>query len=93
MSKLIATLVASLFAAAAFAQTNATPLSQPPSGTGAPARMEMKKDDAMMKKDDAMMKKDDKMAMSMDKKEAAKSKRAARKMKRAEKVGNNPTGQ
>jgi len=38
MSKLIATLVASLFAAAAFAQTNGVPPSQPPAGTAVTAK-------------------------------------------------------
>lgn len=77
MSKLIATLVASLFAAAAFAQTGGVPPTQPPTGT------------KMTKQEDAMMKKDDKMGRS-DKKEAKAEKRHNRKMKRAAKVGDKP---
>jgi hypothetical protein len=81
MSKLIATLVASMFAAAAFAQTGATPPVQPPAGTN--PKMEMKKDDMTKKVDD-------KMGVSEDKQAARKAKRAARKTKRAEKVGDKP---
>ncbi len=82
MSKLIATLVASMFAVAAYAQTGGVPPTVPAAGTGS-TKMEMKKDDAMMKKDDAM-------ATSSDKKAARKAKSSARKMKRAEKVGDKP---
>ncbi len=81
MSKLIATLVASMFAVAAYAQTGGTPPTVPAAGTG--TKMEMKKDDTMMKKDDAM-------ATSSDKKAARKAKSSARKAKRAEKVGDKP---
>ncbi len=88
MSKLIATLVASMFAVAAYAQTGGVPPTVPAAGTN--TKMEMKKDDAMMKKDDAMMKKDDKMDMSSDKKATRKAKSSARKMKRVEKVGDKP---
>lgn len=75
MSKIIAALVASTFAIAAFAQapTN-TPTSQPPAGVAAKA--------APAATDTAKP--------LTDKQEARKAKRAARKMKRAEKVGNKP---
>lgn len=80
MSKLIAILVASMFATAAFAQTNATPPTQPAVDAG--NKMEMKKGD--------MMKKDDKMPMASDKSEARKMRHNARKAKRAAKVGDKP---
>lgn len=76
MSKLIVTLVATLFAATAFAQTNATPPVQPAAGTTA---------NSMMKKD-AMA--SDKPMTDAKMKRTAKSK--ARKMKRDEKVGDKP---
>ena len=78
MSKLIATLVASMFAAAAFAQTGGVPPTQPPTGT------------KMTKQEDSMMKKDEKMAPASDKKEVRAVKRHNRKMKRAAKVGDKP---
>ena len=80
MSKLIATLVASLFAAAAFAQTGGVPPTQPPVGT----KM-TKQEDAMMNHDGKM--KDEKMS---EKKEVRAMKRHNRKMKRAAKVGDKP---
>ena len=76
MSKLIATLVATLFAATAFAQTNATPPTQPAAGTTASSPM---KKDAMAS---------DKPVTEKKAARAAKSK--ARKMKRDEKVGDKP---
>ena len=78
MSKLIAALVASMFAAAAFAQTGATPPAQP--AAGASTTMEAKKDIATT----------DKSTAATDKAETKKAKRTARKMKRAEKVGDKP---
>lgn len=80
MSKLIAALVASMFAAAAFAQTGGVPPTQPPTGT----KM-TKQEDAMMKHGDKM--KDEKMS---EKKEKRAEKRHDRKMKRAAKVGDKP---
>ena len=84
MSKLIATLVASLFAATAFAQTNGIPPAQPAAGTTASTTLTTKGGLAA-----------DKPAMASDKpvsdaraKRTARSK--ARKMKRDEKVGDKP---
>ena len=78
MSKLIATLVASLFAAAAFAQTTpGQPPSQPAAGTTASAGVT--KTPAMAS---------DKPVSEKKAARAAKSK--ARKMKRDEKVGDKP---
>ena len=77
MSKLIATLVATLFAATAFAQTNATPPVQPAAGTTA---------NSMMMKKDGMA--SDKPVTEAKAKRQARSK--ARKMKRDEKVGDKP---
>ncbi len=83
MSKLIAVLVASMFATAAFAQNiPGTPPTVPAAGTGS-TKMEMKKDD-MMKKDDAMS------TTASDKKAARKARSAARKTKRAAKVDDKP---
>lgn len=79
MSKLIATLVATLFAATAFAQTNATPPSQPAAGTT--------KDTTFVGKDGAPIA-SDKPVSDAKAKRIAKSK--ARKAKRDEKVGDKP---
>ncbi len=83
MSKLIATLVASMFAVAAYAQTNATPPVLPATGTSTSpsTKMGMKKDE---------MKKDDTMAAPSDKKAARKARHNARKMKRDQKEGDKP---
>lgn len=80
MSKLIAALVASMFAAAAFAQTGGVPPTQPPVGT----KM-TKPEEAMMKNGGQM--KNEKMS---EKKEKRAEKRHERKMKRAAKVGDKP---
>ena len=79
MSKLIATLVASLFAAAAFAQTGGVPPSVPPAGTG--TKMEMKKDTTMAT---------DKPAATTDKAKARADRKAKRAKAQAEKVGPKP---
>ena len=79
MSKLIATLVATLFAATAFAQTNATPPTQPAAGTT--------KDTTFVGKDGAPVV-SDKPVSDAKAKRIAKSK--ARKAKRDEKVGDKP---
>lgn len=76
MSKLIATLVATLFAATAFAQTNATPPTQPAAGTTA---------NSPVKKDVTAS---DKPLTDKQAARAAKSK--ARKAKRDAKVGDKP---
>ena len=76
MNKLIATLAVSLFAATAFAQTNATPPTQPAAGTTASTTM---KKDAMAS---------DTPTTDAKAKRTAKSK--ARKAKRDEKVGDKP---
>ena len=77
MSKLIATLVASLFAATAFAQTTpGVPPTQPAAGTTASTGM---------KKDTSMS-----AAPVSDKKAARTAKSKARKAKRDEKVGDKP---
>ena len=80
MSKLIATLVASLFAAAAFAQTGGVPPTVPAAGTNT----KMEKKDDMMKKDDM------KMSMSSDKKEARQMRHNKRVAKRVAQVGDKP---
>ena len=77
MSKLIATLVATLFAATAFAQTNATPPSVPAAGTTASTTL--KKDTAMAAD-----------GTVVDKKATRSAKSKARKAKRDEKVGDKP---
>ncbi len=74
MSKLIAVLVASMFAASAFAQTNATPPTQPAAGTT-----------SSLTKKDAMG--NDKPAKAKKPKSAKSQARAA---KRDEKVGDKP---
>ncbi len=79
MSKLIATLVATLFAASAFAQTNGIPPSQPAAGTTA---------STTLKKPDGTAVGADKPMSDAKAKRVAKSK--ARKMKRDEKVGDKP---
>lgn len=79
MSKLIATLVATLFAATAFAQTNATPPVQP--ATGTTASTTLKKPDGTPVGADKPM---------TDKKAARAAKSKARKLKRDEKVGDKP---
>lgn len=84
MSKLIATLVASLFAATAFAQTNATPPVQPAAGTTANTTLTTK---GGMAADKSTMASDKPMSDAKMKR-TAKSK--ARKMKRDEKVGDKP---
>ena len=80
MSKLIATLVATLFAATAFAQTNATPPVQPAAGTT--------KDTTFVGKNGAPLAASDKPVSDAKAKRIAKSK--ARKAKRDEKVGDKP---
>ena len=78
MSKLLATLVATMFATAAFAQnTPGLPPTQPAAGTGSIPMMKKKDDMAAP-------------AATTEKKEARAKKRAARKMKRDEKVGDKP---
>ncbi len=79
MSKLIATLVATLFAATAFAQTNATPPMQPAAGTT--------KDTTFVHKDGTPVV-SDKPVSDAKAKRIAKSK--MRKAKRDEKVGDKP---
>lgn len=78
MSKLIAALVASTFAVAAFAQTGATPPVQPAAGTNTKAEATTTTSTT------------DTSAMSTDRKATKKARSTARKMKRAEKVGDKP---
>ncbi len=86
MSKLIATLVASLFAAAAFAQTGAVPPTVPAAGIN--TKSESKSGEVMQKK--GMDSNDSKMEMAQDKKEARKLRHNKRVQKRVEKVGDKP---
>ncbi len=79
MSKLIATLVATLFAATAFAQTNATPPTQPAAGVNTKA--EVRNGGPMSAPMEKPM---------TDKAAARKMRSDKRKMKRVEKVGDKP---
>lgn len=89
MSKLIATLVATLFAATAFAQTNATPPTQPAAGVNTKMEAKDGKPDASKSQRPAMA--DMSAPMATDKKPMTRAaKRAARKEKRIEKVGDKP---
>ena len=78
MSKLIATLVATLFAATAFAQTNATPPVQPAAGVNTKA--EVKNGGPMAAAEKPVS----------DRAAARKIRSEKRKMKRVEKVGDKP---
>ena len=79
MSKLIATMVASLFAAAAFAQTNGVPPVQPAAGVNTKAEV----------KNGGPMASTTEKATS-DKADARKIRANKRRMKRVEKVGDKP---
>ncbi len=87
MSKLIATLVASLFAAAAFAQTGGVPPTQPAAGVN--TKQEAAAGSPMASK--SQMATDSSMAKPMSSKaEARKARSSKRKEKRVEKVGDKP---
>ncbi len=79
MKKLIAVVVASMFATAAFAQTGATPPEQPPAGSAGKMTKQPKTDMPMPPKTDAA-------PAPMTKSE----RKAARKAKREAKVGAKP---
>ena len=85
MSKLIATLVASMFAVAAYAQTGGVPPTVPAAGINTKAEQ---KTDMMEKKND--MKMDSKMGAAEDKKEMRKARHNKRAAKRVERVADKP---